>query len=456
MIDGNSLHFEEEPNPQTLSPEILMKNQNISVNQTKKNNDIKKENEETIQQLPLTQENPINNQNVSEDTIQITQSSILINNNEIPEAQNEDKEPEPNLDINLPNHIPNQVDNGTNENNQNININNHINNHNNVQTTKNNTINHTNISLSLEQMYKNVLNVSKTQNGHLNQFDVQKLSYEYLKEMSKIKISKDESFMIRMIFDILKRQSQEKKLNVLLEQSKVKLDEDERIKGFNRLIEDANRRLEAQEHLEILKKKLEEEVELKPAKKYKNDQWKEIYNERFMRYQEEKDKKLTKLIKEKKEKERLKEEEEIKLCKTKKAPINVIEQYGKRLYEESLKRKMKNNKNGKNKTDNKSVRKEEDEEKKNEEKLKQTLDYILQEDEDDVRSVPKPISNSKNVSETSTNKKGKNNILKKQSTIPKLNPSDFIPRGNSCIHIEESKADKIVNEFFIKNLRQKK
>ena len=37
-----------------------------------------------------------------------------------------------------------------------------------------------------------------------------------------------------------------------------------------------------------------------------------------------------------------KEEEEIKLCKTKKAPINVIEQYGKRLYEESLQRKMKN------------------------------------------------------------------------------------------------------------------
>ena len=259
MIDENSLHFEEEPNPQTLSPEILMKNQNISINQTKKNNDIKKEDEETIQQLPLTQENPINNQNVSEDTIQITQSSILINNNEIPEAQNKDKEPEPNLDINLPNHIPNQVDNGTNENNQNVNTNNHINNHNNVQTTKNNTINHTNISLSLEQMYKNVLNVSKTQNGHLNQFDVQKLSYEYLKEMSKIKISKDESFMIRMIFDILKRQSQEKKLNVLLEQSKVKLDEDERIKGFNRLIEDANRRLEAQEQLEILKKKLEEE-----------------------------------------------------------------------------------------------------------------------------------------------------------------------------------------------------
>ena len=144
------------------------------------------------------------------------------------------------------------------------------------------------------------------------------------------------------------------------------------------------------------------------------------------------------------------------MCKTKKAPINVIEQYGKRLYEESLKRKMKNNKNGKTKTDNKSVRKEENEEKKNEEKLKQTLDYILQEDEDDVRSVPKPISNSKNVSETSTHKKGKNNLLKKQSTIPKLNPSDFIPRGNSCIHIEESKADKIVYEFFIKNLHQKK
>ena len=176
----------------------------------------------------------------------------------------------------------NQINSGNS--NQLLSNSNNMSSNNPVQTTKNQTIiNQSHISYSLEQMYKNVINVSKGQNVKTN--DLQTLAYEYLREMSKIKISKNESFMIRMIFDILKRQSQEEKLNLLIEHSKVKMDEDERIKGFNRLIEDANRRLEAQEQLEILKKKLEDDqVVEKPVKKYKYTQWKEIYNERFIQW----------------------------------------------------------------------------------------------------------------------------------------------------------------------------
>lgn len=252
--------------------------------------------------------------------------------------------------------------------------------------------------------------------------------------------------MIRMIFDILKRQSQEEKLNLLIEHSKVKMDEDERIKGFNRLIEDANRRLEAQEQLEILKKKLEDDqVVEKPVKKYKNTQWKEIYNERFMRYKEEKEKKLNKLIKEKQEKERQKEEEEIKLCKTKKAPLKVIEEYGKRLYEESKHKKNKNAKSKKNIKDSASTSNIKHTN-VNDEQIKENLEIALNEEEDEVRSMPKPVKISNEA--VKKEKKGKKKIIK----IPKLNPSDFIPLGNACVHLEETKADKIVDEFFIKNL----
>ena len=183
-----------------------------------------------------------------------------------------------------------------------------------------------------------------------------------------------------------------------------------------------------------------------------------------MRYQEEKDKKLTNQIKEKQLKERQKEEEEIKLCKVKKAPISVIERFGKRMYEEAIKRKLKNNKNVNNNNNYNSTRFSPidiDSEMRSEQQLKINLENILKEDEDDIRRVPKPITNTKHEREVK-NYKGKDSkkrALKKkktiQSTIPKLNPTDFIPKGNSCIHIEESKADKIVNEFFIKNLHHK-
>lgn len=303
------------------------------------------------------------------------------------------------------------------------------------------------INSSLEQMYKEIIFAStKNQKEDINQFDIQKLSYEYLKEISKIRISKDESFMIRMVFDVLKRQSQDKKIKALIDKNKVRMDEDERIKGFNRLIEDANRRLEAQEQLEILKKKLDEEVMEKPSKKYKDDQWKEIYNQRFLRYQEDKDKKLNRLIKEKKEKERQKEEEEVKLCKVKKAPSSITEQYGKRLYEESLKRKGKPKKiikKKEQKTNKIDIKKDD---------FRQNLEKILKEDDDDNRSIPKPIMNDNDkVYEPSVKSKNYGD-KKRNSAIKKFNPNDFIPRINSDIYVEETKADKIVKDFFLRKL----
>jgi len=83
--------------------------------------------------------------------------------------------------------------------------------------------------------------------------------------------------MRRMLFDIFKRQTKEERLNKLIEKNKVKISEGERIKTFNRLIEDANRRIEAQDQLENLKNQIQKNSSFK---KYKEEEWDEIYEER--------------------------------------------------------------------------------------------------------------------------------------------------------------------------------
>lgn len=84
--------------------------------------------------------------------------------------------------------------------------------------------------------------------------------------------------MRRMLFDIFKRQTKEERLEKLIEKNKVKINEHERIKTFNRLIEDANRRIEAQDQMEEMRMKLERTNV--NNKKYKFEEWEEIYNDR--------------------------------------------------------------------------------------------------------------------------------------------------------------------------------
>ena len=205
--------------------------------------------------------------------------------------------------------------------------------------------------LTLHQLFQCVFNLSTKQIindvHNVNHYDLQMLSYSYLKRLSKLRINKEESFMIRMLFDIMKRQSQERNLLMFLKQHKAKMKEEERVKGFNRLIQDANRRLETQERIDELKNKIENSnsnqcIKDKTIKRYKSKQWKEVYERRFKKYQDDKEEKIKKKISERKEMERLKEEEEVKMCKRIKAPRKVTEMYGNRLYSEGMKGKEVN------------------------------------------------------------------------------------------------------------------
>ena len=227
-----------------------------------------------------------------------------------------------------------------------------INNINNISTNKklhtennqnkNNNITNNN-SITLSRVSKAKTSLSNFDNSKYENYNLEQMRYNFLKEYSNIHLDKSENFLKRMKFDICKRQMKEYKINELIEQNKLRMDEEGRIEAFNRLISDANRRLEAQENLENMKNKLSEDLINNEKKKYNDEIWNEIYKKRFKTYEEKVNKKKEDLIK-KKQNKKLKEEiDTINLCKSKKKPQKLIDEASKRMYDEAIRRKIKMN-----------------------------------------------------------------------------------------------------------------
>jgi len=224
-------------------------------------------------------------------------------------------------------------------------------------------------------------------------YNIQKLKYDLTKDYNLLHIDKDENFMERMKFDIYKRQIREDRINKLIEEYKIKIDENDRIKAFNRLIEDANRRIEAQVNLEIMKNKLDKDDKNKNNKKYNEKEWGEIYKNRFKNYEIKVNNKIEKLIDEKKKLNKKIEDEEINMCKIKKGTKKQIQEFIKRLYEDSIKRrlKMENKKNNYILYDN-DVSKYKTKDK--------TLNYNFIDDDDDLNNFKNNINNTQNKTKT--------------------------------------------------------
>lgn len=96
-------------------------------------------------------------------------------------------------------------------------------------------------------------------------------------------MEKEEDFMKRMLFDVFKRQTKDQRLKQILEKSKPKIDENNRIKAFNRLIEDANRRLEAQDKLNDLKENLIKNSII-DKKTISIKDWEDIYKNKYLSF----------------------------------------------------------------------------------------------------------------------------------------------------------------------------
>ena len=189
-------------------------------------------------------------------------------------------------------------------------------------------------NLSKQNSLNNILT-----NNQNNIQDSNELTFSIMKDYSQLNINKDEQFLNRMQFDVNKRQYKNERIKKLIEQNKKKIDEVQRIKAFNRLIEDANRRIEAQENLENLKDKLNVNLIAPPIKKYNFEEWENVYQKRFLLFQENSKKKIEKNRKEKLEKKKKMEEDEIKMCKNKKGTKKEIDKISSKLYNDALRRR---------------------------------------------------------------------------------------------------------------------
>ena len=289
-----------------------------------------------------------------------------------------------------------------------------------------------------------------------DKYNIQKMYYNIQKDYSHLHIDKNEEFLNRMQFDIYKRQLKEDKINKLIQKNKIKIDENDRIKTFNRLIKDANRRLEAQEKLENSKKCINNEIRNTNNKKYNEKEWEEIYNKRFRNYEEfinkkkEENKKMYRI-----EKIAI-ENEEIKLCPTKKATQKHIEENAQRMYDESKKRKLKMNEkimrlNNYNFDDspNKYVK-----------KIKSEAYNFADDDEYniyDLNNLNSIESNDYYIGKNPTYKH-KNKLMKKTKgmAVSEFNNKRFdtkLRNGKSCSSTNLNKYNKnILNDCFFNNI----
>ena len=149
----------------------------------------------------------------------------------------------------------------------------------------------------------------KFDNSKFEKFNTEQMRYDLMKEYSNIKPNKENGFFSRMQFYSLKRKRKQEKINKLIELNKYKLTEEEREKTFNRLIDDANRRMIERNKILEEEKMNEEEMRINSEyKRYNNMEWNKIYNERFKEYEEYKRKKLE-IEREKEKIEKMIEEE---------------------------------------------------------------------------------------------------------------------------------------------------
>lgn len=206
-----------------------------------------------------------------------------------------------------------------------------------------------NIGQNIKNRFSSINNaLFKFDNSKFMKYDTDQIRYELVKDYSNIHSNKDNSFLQRMQFDAVKRKNKENKLNELVERNKnkYKINEKERKKAFNRLMDDANRRLiSRQEMIENEKYLIDFKNMMDNSKKYNGAEWNEIYKKRFKDYEEYKKKKIDIQRQNERIKKMIEEEEEVNMCQMKKIPESKIRENTQRLYEDAKKREIIKNKN---------------------------------------------------------------------------------------------------------------
>lgn len=156
-------------------------------------------------------------------------------------------------------------------------------------------------------------------------------------ERSNIKIEENDkftNFLSRMEMDLERRRTKDKRRQLLLEKSKIKHSEEEIVNGFNRLIDDANRRIEVKQKMEELSLEINGKKKDKNEKTYDPEKWKEVYQSRFEKFKNTVQEKIVTKKKEKEEAEKKEIEEYVEQMKNKtiKVPKDKLTKICQRLY----------------------------------------------------------------------------------------------------------------------------
>ena len=173
-----------------------------------------------------------------------------------------------------------------------------------------------------------------------SKFNQKNMEYDINKNLCKSTNYQGKSFLSRMELDIKNRQTKEEKRKNILEGYKPKAKEEERIKCFNRLISDANKRNKIKENIERRNEFLNCGIS---PKKISKREWDIIYDNRFYKYQEKIDNNLREKIIENEKIIKQKEEEIIEQIniKTKKVNKKDLDKIINRLYLDSKKKPIK-------------------------------------------------------------------------------------------------------------------
>ena len=310
---------------------------------------------------------------------------------------------------------------------------------------------------SINNFYNSILQNSRNTIKNNNISDTEQLKYDFIKEISKLHPNKNVNFINRMKFDVFKRQNVEKKMNDLIEKTKNKINENIRVKRFNKLFQDANRRIEAEDNLNNLKMKLDEMEIEKNMKKYKQSQWDNIYKERFEKYKKLHDEKIKIESSKKEEEQRKKEEKEIEMCKTIKKPMKNIIEYTNKMYEDAKKKnekkqnkikykKLIKNNNIKNTSKNPLTKNNSTNKFKISKRIKN-----IQKSFDNV-IVCKNVFSENNLQEKKIENENKEENEYIKNTLRLRNKNRLYKKKRKLEYSNKSMANKIVDDFFLKKL----
>ncbi len=310
---------------------------------------------------------------------------------------------------------------------------------------------------SIDNFYNSILKNSRNTITNNNISDTEQLKHDFIKEISKLHPNKNVNFINRMKFDIFKRQNVEKKMNDLIEKTKNKINENIRVKRFNKLFQDANRRIEAEDNLNNLKMKLDEMEVEKNMKKYKQSQWDKIYKERFEKYKKLYDEKIKIESSKKEEEQRKKEEKEIEMCKTIKKPLKNIIEYANKMYEDAKKKNEKKQ----NKIQYENLIKDNNIKTTSQSPLTKNNSTNKFKISKRIKNIQKSFDNvivSKNVfSENNLQEKKIENENKEENeyiknTLRLRNKNRLYKKKRKLEYSNKSMANKIVDDFFLKKL----